>query len=275
MIYEKLRIKDISRKLKNSEAIISAYIPENSEEININKKRETIIICPGGGYEFTSDSEAEPIALKFVAQGFNAVVIRYSIAPVRYPTTLLELAETVRYVREKEKEWNVDTEKVIVCGFSAGGHLAGSLGVLWNNEIIEKYLDIKNEEVKPNAMILCYPVISSGEFAHKGSFDSLLGEKEAEISRENLSLEKLVSIETPKTFLWHTFDDGTVPVQNSLLFSNALASNKVQFELHIYPSGVHGLGLCEEITAMNGRSEHINSHIASWFNLACQWIKTL
>ena len=196
MIYEKLRIKDISRKLKNSEAIISAYIPENSEEININKKRETIIICPGGGYEFTSDREAEPIALKFVAQGFNAVVIRYSIAPVRYPTALLELAETVRYVREKEKEWNVDTEKVIVCGFSAGGHLAGSLGVLWNNEIIEKYLDIKNEEVKPNAMILCYPVISSGEFAHKGSFDSLLGEKEAEISRENLSLEKLVSIET-------------------------------------------------------------------------------
>ena len=275
MIYEKLRIKDISRKLKNSEAIISAYIPENSEEININKKRETIIICPGGGYEFTSDREAEPIALKFVAQGFNAVVIRYSIAPVRYPTALLELAETVRYVREKEKEWNVDTEKVIVCGFSAGGHLAGSLGVLWNNEIIEKYLDIKNEEVKPNAMILCYPVISSGEFAHKGSFDSLLGEKEAEISRENLSLEKLVSIETPKTFLWHTFDDGTVPVQNSLLFSNALASNKVQFELHIYPSGVHGLGLCEEITAMNGRSEHINCHIASWFNLACQWIKTL
>ena len=275
MIYEKLRIKDISRKLKNSEAIISAYIPENSEEININKKRETIIICPGGGYEFTSDREAEPIALKFVAQGFNAVVIRYSIAPVRYPTALLELAETVRYVREKEKEWNVDTEKVIVCGFSAGGHLAGSLGVLWNNEIIEKYLDIKNEEVKPNAMILCYPVISSGEFAHKGSFDSLLGEKEAEISRENLSLEKLVSIETPKTFLWHTFDDGTVPVQNSLLFSNALASNKVQFELHIYPSGVHGLGLCEEITAMNGRSEHINSHIASWFNLACQWINTL
>ena len=269
------RNQDISRKLKNSEAIISAYIPENSEEININKKRETIIICPGGGYEFTSDREAEPIALKFVAQGFNAVVIRYSIAPVRYPTALLELAETVRYVREKEKEWNVDTEKVIVCGFSAGGHLAGSLGVLWNNEIIEKYLDIKNEEVKPNAMILCYPVISSGEFAHKGSFDSLLGEKEAEISRENLSLEKLVSIETPKTFLWHTFDDGTVPVQNSLLFSNALASNKVQFELHIYPSGVHGLDLCEEITAMNGRSEHINSHIASWFNLACQWIKTL
>ena len=275
MIYEKLIMKNISENLKNSEATISAYIPDNSEEIDINKKRETIIICPGGGYEFTSDREAEPIALNFMAKGFNAIVIRYSIAPARYPTALLELAETVRYVREKEIEWNVDTEKVIVCGFSAGGHLAGSLGVLWNNKIIEKYLDINNEEVKPNAMILCYPVISSGEFAHKGSFDSLLGEKEAKVNRESLSLDKLVSTETPKTFLWHTFDDGTVPVQNSLLFSNALADNKVQFELHIYPSGVHGLGLCEEITAMNGRSEHINSHIASWFNLACQWIKTL
>ena len=108
--------------------------------------------------------------------------------------------------------------------------------------IIEKYLDIKNEEVKPNAMILCYPVISSGEFAHKGSFDSLLGEKEAEISRENLSLEKLVSIETPKTFLWHTFDDGTVPVQNSLLFSNALASNKVLISFTL--SSDSGMNFC-------------------------------
>ena len=130
------KIRDISKRLKNSDAVISAYIPSNSKEINLNKKRETIIICPGGGYEFTSDREAEPIALKFVAQGFNAIVIRYSIAPVRYPASLLELAETVRYVREKEEEWNVDTKRVIVCGFSAGGHLAGSLGVLWDNEII-------------------------------------------------------------------------------------------------------------------------------------------
>ena len=190
MIYEKLKIRDISKRLKNSDAVISAYIPSNSKEINLNKKRETIIICPGGGYEFTSDREAEPIALKFVAQGFNAIVIRYSIAPVRYPASLLELAETVRYVREKEEEWNVDTKRVIVCGFSAGGHLAGSLGVLWDNEIIKESLEVKNNEIKPNAMILCYPVISSGEFAHRGSFDNLLGEKEGKIRREELSLEK-------------------------------------------------------------------------------------
>ena len=275
MIYEKLKIRDISKRLKNSDAVISAYIPSNSKEINLNKKRETIIICPGGGYKFTSDREAEPIALKFVAQGFNAIVIRYSIAPVRYPASLLELAETVRYVREKEEEWNVDTKRVIVCGFSAGGHLAGSLGVLWDNEIIKESLEVKNNEIKPNEMILCYPVISSGEFAHRGSFDNLLGEKEGKIRREELSLEKLVSNKTPKTFLWHTFDDGTVPVQNSLLFSNALAANKIEFELHIYPNGVHGLGLCEEVTARKDASEHINTHVASWFKLACEWIKTI
>ena len=160
MIYEKIKISDICNNLKESKAIISAYIPDNSEEINISKKRATIVICPGGGYGFTSDREAEPIALKFMAQGFNAIVLRYSVAPARYPNALLELAETVNYVRKKESHWNVDKEKVIVCGFSAGGHLAGSLGVLWNNEFIEKELGVNKENIKPNGMILCYPVIT-------------------------------------------------------------------------------------------------------------------
>ncbi|WP_242983032.1 alpha/beta hydrolase [Clostridium tertium] len=275
MIYEKIKLKDISSKLKESNAVISIYIPENSEEININKKRETIIMCPGGGYVMTSDREAEAVALKFVAEGFNVVVLRYSVAPNKFPKALIELAATVDYVRSKSKEWNVDKDKIIVCGFSAGGHLAGSLGVLWDNKILEEALEINKDNIKPNAMILCYPVITSGEFAHKGSFDNLLGENVSEVEREKLSLEKLVSKNTPTTFLWHTFDDGAVPVQNSLFFANSLASNNVPFELHIYPNGVHGLSLCEELTAMNGQSEHINQHAGTWFKLAVEWIKNL
>lgn len=275
MIYERIKIRDICNKLKESKAVISAYIPENSEEININKKRATIVICPGGGYGFTSDREAEPIALKFMAQGFNAIVLRYSVAPERYPNALLELAETFNYVRKKENQWNVDKERVIVCGFSAGGHLAGSLGVLWNNEFIENSLGVNKENIKPNAMILCYPVITAGDFAHRGSFDNLLGEEESERNRHKLSLENLVSKYTPKTFLWHTFTDTTVPVENSLLFANSLAKNKVPFELHIYPNGGHGMALCEESTAMNGRKEHIDDHLATWFNLACKWINKI
>ena len=275
MIYEKIKISDICSKLKESKAVISAYIPDNSEEININKKRATIVICPGGGYGFTSDREAEPIALKFMAQGFNAIVLRYSVAPTRYPNALLELAETFNYVRKKENQWNVDKEKVIVCGFSAGGHLAGSLGVLWNTEFIEKDLGVNKENIKPNGMILCYPVITAGEFAHRGSFDNLLGEEESEKNRYKLSLENLVSKDTPKTFLWHTFSDTTVPVENSLLFANSLAKNKVPFELHVYPNGGHGMALCDESTAMNGKEEHIDEHLATWFNLACQWINKI
>lgn len=272
MIYEKIKISEICN-LKDSNAVISAYIPDNSEEININKKRATIVICPGGGYEFTSDREAEPIALKFVAQGLNAIVIRYSVAPAKYPTALLELAATVNHARTMSDTWNVDKDKIVVCGFSAGGHLAGSLGVLWNSEFIEKDLEVASDDVKPNGLLLSYPVITGGEFAHRGSFNSLLGEDESK--HEELSLERLVSKDTPKTFLWHTFNDGTVPVQNSLLFANALAEKNIPFELHVYPNGVHGLGLCEEITAMQGRSEHIDNHVASWFKLACEWINNL
>ena len=210
-----------------------------------------------------------------MAQGFNAIVLRYSVAPTRYPNALLELAETFNYVRKKENQWNVDKEKVIVCGFSAGGHLAGSLGVLWNNEFIEKDLGVNKENTKPNGMILCYPVITAGEFAHRGSFDNLLGEEESEKNRYKLSLENLVSKDTPKTFLWHTFSDTTVPVENSLLFANSLAKNKVPFELHVYPNGGHGMALCDESTAMNGKEEHIDEHLATWFNLACQWINKI
>lgn len=275
MIYEKIGLKDIASKLKESNAVISVYIPENSEEININKKRETIIMCPGGGYVMTSDREAEPVALKFMAERFNVVVLRYSVAPNKFPKALIELAATVNYARSKSEEWNVDKDKIIVCGFSAGGHLAGSLGVLWDNKILEEALEMNKDNIKPNAMMLCYPVITSGEFAHKGSFDNLLDENISEVEREKLSLEKLVSKETPQTFLWHTFDDGAVPVQNSLFFANSLASNNVPFELHIYPNGVHGLSLCEELTAMNGQSEHINQHAGTWFKLAVEWIKNL
>ena len=275
MIYEKIGLKDIASKLKESNAVISVYIPENSEEININKKRETIIMCPGGGYVMTSDREAEPVALKFMAEGFNVVVLRYSVAPNKFPKALIELAATVNYARSKSEEWNVDKDKIIVCGFSAGGHLAGSLGVLWDNKILEEALEMNKDNIKPNAMMLCYPVITSGEFAHKGSFDNLLDENISEVEREKLSLEKLVSKETPQTFLWHTFYDGAVPVQNSLFFANSLASNNVPFELHIYPNGVHGLSLCEELTAMNGQSEHINQHAGTWFKLAVEWIKNL
>lgn len=275
MIYRRVEFKNICEELKESEAYFCAYVPDNSEEINIDRKRPTIIICPGGGYGFTSDREAEPVALRFMAEGYNAIVLRYSISPIRYPNQLLELSVTVAYARKMSEEWNVDINKIILCGFSAGGHLAGTLGTKWNNDFIKEALDIRYGDNKPNAMILSYPVISAGEFGHRGSFDNLLGKEASEEERDKLSLEKQVSENTPPTFLWHTFDDNTVPVNNSLLFAEALTENNIQFEMHIFPKGVHGLSLCEKSTAKLERPELVDLHVGKWFKLAIEWINKL
>ncbi len=168
-------------------AELTGYVPDNSPEIDLKRKRPAVIICPGGAYRMTSDREAEAVAFKFLGMDLAAFVLRYSCAPARYPVALLELAESVRYVRAHAKEFALDPDKIIILGMSAGGHLAASLGTLWTDELFNDHGYAK-EMIKPNGMILCYPVITAGEFSHSGSFDNLVG-KDPKL-REFLSLEK-------------------------------------------------------------------------------------
>ena len=132
--YKKIDSADL-----NQQATMSLYMPSNSKEIDIERKRPTVVICPGGGYGMTSEREAEPVALKFAAADCNAVVVNYSIAPATFPTALLELSFAVAKLRENAEEWNVDTNKIAVMGFSAGGHLAASYATLWNKDFIREY----------------------------------------------------------------------------------------------------------------------------------------
>lgn len=275
MINEKVFLKEIFSGLCGSDydSVLTTYILDNSEEIRPGFKRPSVVICPGGGYEFTSDREAEPVALRFAAAGFNAFVLRYSVKTVRYPAQLLEVSAAVAHIRSMSEKWHVDENKIIVCGFSAGGHLAGSLGVFWNADFIKDKLSIEYGQNKPNAMILSYPVITSGVFAHKGSFDYLLGKESTQEERDKLSLEKLVNEYTPPAFIWHTFDDKTVSVENALLFASALKEKDVPFELHIYNKGIHGLSLCDEITANINNSFLINAHAGTWFSLVLEWLR--
>lgn len=253
------------------EPSLTAYCPDVSEELNTDARRITVVICPGGAYEFCSFREAEPIALAFNNLGYNAFVLNYSVAPQRYPQALLELSASVSFIRNNSKRFHADPEKIIVCGFSAGGHLAASLGVFWNENFIKDSLGIERGANRPDGMILGYPVITSGDYAHKYSFECLLGKNASPEQMDKMSLEKHVCDKTPPAFIWHTFSDDCVPVENSLLFANAMKKYNIPFELHIFPEGGHGLSLCTEITSKN--SSQINPHCANWFSLCHEWLE--
>ena len=145
-------------------AKLVTYIQDESVEIDI-PDRPLVLVCPGGAYGFTSDREAEPLAFQFLAMGYHAAVLRYSVAPATFPTSLCELAWSIRMIREHAGEWHVNPAQIIVLGCSAGGHLAASIGVFWNRDFLAKALNAENENHnlwKPDGMILCYPVITSG-----------------------------------------------------------------------------------------------------------------
>ena len=257
------------------DARLVTYLQDASDSMAIDK-RPLVLICPGGGYGYTSDREAEPIALKFLAMGYHAAVLRYSCAPARYPTALLELASSVLMIRKNAEEWHVDADKIIVQGCSAGGHLAACLGMFWDEDFLAEKMRLGTSEhrlLQPNGMILCYPVITSGEFAHRGSFENLLGDKEAELS-EKLSLENQVSDKTPEAFIWGTFADGAVPMENSLLLVSAMHRANIPVEYHLYPRGGHGLALATRLTqTSDGR--HVQEECATWVELAGNWLEHL
>lgn len=268
MIYKTIELN----ALQDTPARLVTYARDNFSEIDPERRRPAVIICPGGGYHFCSEREAEPIALAFLRAGFQAFVLYYHVAPYVFPTAQQDLALAVAHVRAHAEEYHVSPEKIAVMGFSAGGHLAASLGVMWQNEALWTPVGLAADAVRPNALLLCYPVITAGQYAHRGSFDMLTGTKD-EDAQQQYSLENLVSDQTPPTFLWHTADDHSVPVQNSLLFSARLAECHVPFELHIYPSGVHGLSLANEETARPNQTALLNPHCAEWINCAVRWLK--
>ncbi len=249
---------------------LTTYVLDEALRPETPRKRPAILICPGGGYAFCSPREAEPIAIRFNAAGYHAFVLDYSVDPCVFPTALEEVSNSLKIIRENADKWNVDPDKIAVCGFSAGGHLTASIGTLWNTEESIKCADKSN---KPNALILSYPVISSGEKAHRGSFDHLLGDKKDDKDMlEYLSLENRVSKDTPPTFIWHTMEDGAVPVENSLMFANALQKNGIPYEMHIFTRGIHGLSTVDKETVSR---ELLDPHTAKWINLATEWLDNI
>ena len=273
MIKETIELKvDLTKaglQDNGDKATLDCYYTTLTEEIG-RKKHTAMIICPGGGYDFCSEREAEPIAFRFLGYGIHCFVLRYTCQRA-FPQNALECAAAVKYVRENAEKFDIDPDKIIVSGYSAGGHLAATMANFWDNEILTKPLECKPEDIKVNASMLCYAVLTSDpEFTHEGSIQNLMrGHEGDEEFRSMLSMEKNIGEHTPPTFLWHCSDDGCVRVQNSLFYMTELAKRWIPFESHIYEHGGHGISLCDEITAT--WEGHIQPVAAAWTEAAVKW----
>ena len=221
-------------------AEVKGYLQDDYDTLAAHKVRPALVICPGGAYRWRSPREKDPPALEFLSMGYQVFILEYSCAEQASGCRpLRELAETVRVLRQNHEAWHIDPDKIAVLGFSAGGHLAASLGALWNDPELGL-----PQGARPDALVLCYPVISTREFAHDESAQWVSGGDET--LRDKLHLWDRVTGDFPPTFLWHGGEDESVPPENSLLLAVELKRHGVPVEYHLFGSGGHGISTCTQ-----------------------------
>ena len=247
---------------------IKAYLHEDVKEAG----KGVMLVAPGGGYCMCVPHEGEPVALDFYERGYDVYVLAYTTdITFSFPLKdqpLKDIARAVRLIRRARLDAGIRDEKLFICGFSAGAHLAASLGTMWADPFLYERTGAPEGCFRVRGMILCYPVITSGKFCNAGSFVNLLkdGADDPE-KRRAVSLETKVGPDTVPAYIWHTSDDPGVPVENSLLFASALSANRVPFELHVFPHGPHGMSLCDAQTGMP------DAYVARWVDEAIGWME--
>lgn len=223
--------------------------------------RGCVIICPGGAYVMRAEHEGAPIARILQKNGIHAFVLNYRIRPYHYPQILQDVQRAIRYVRYYAEQLHVDPEKIGVLGYSAGGHLA-----MMALELFDDGMDTGDEidckSCRPDAGMLCYPVVTMGKYTHRETHDVFLAlHKNDSMMEKRFSGELRVRGDMPPVFIWHTANDAVVPVQNSIQLAAALAAHSVPFELHVFPYGTHGVGLGEGVY-----------NIWQWPELCMRWL---
>jgi acetyl esterase/lipase len=240
---------------------LTPYLPNPT-----NATGSAMVICPGGGYAHLEPHEGNDYALWLNQHGVTCFVLKYRLGSNGYqhPAMLQDAARAVRWVRAHADEFKIDPHRVGIMGSSAGGHLASTLLTHFDSGNINSDDPVERQSSRPNLGILCYPVITMGKYAHQGSKDNLLGNNPPPKLVAELSNELQVTPNTPPCFLWTTFEDNVVPMENTLMFAEALRKNHVPFDLHVYQKGGHGMGL-------NDKPPFANPH--PWANDCLFWLR--
>ena len=250
---------------------LSVWIPDVPKTVSACRKRPAVLILPGGGYGHTSEREAEPVALRFLIRGYGAFALHYSCAPSIFPVALREAALAMRYIRGNAETLSVDPCMVAAVGFSAGGHLCGTLGTMYD---CQELADLGPAEMfRPDALGLCYPVAVSWGETHRESFENISGGDEA--LKQRLSLDRLVRPDMPPVFLWHTRNDGSVPCRNSLVLAQAMEARGVDFTMHLYHRGRHGLSTADEAVYPVGGVPEISPDVPGWVDAMIEFFKEI
>lgn len=260
----------ISLRPDDPDITLTAYVADEGW-----KNRDAMLVLPGGGYSgICDDREGEPIALAFLARGVNAFVLKYSVAAkAKFPRPLVDASLAMAYIKDHADEFHIDPNRVFCVGFSAGGHLSASLGTLWHLPEVDAASGLPHGKNKPAGMVLCYAVLTSNEMAHKGSFYNILGtQTPTDEELDRYSIEKHIDDNTVPAFLMHTAEDPVVPVENALYTAEALSKQKIPFELHIYPHGLHGMALGDWQTS-RGNQAWEDDAVAKWIDDAVYWMK--
>lgn len=242
--------------------------------------RAAILVIPGGGYfEVCADREGEPIAIDFLARGYNSFVLGYRVGKGdRFPSQLIDAASAMIYIREHAKELNVNPKRVFAVGFSAGGHLCGSLATMYAYPEVKSVFGEDYVKVRPTGVILAYPVVSA-EYGktHGGSFENLLGKKTDEFTDEEInrySIDRAVTKDSSPMFVWHTVEDQAVPVRGSIALADALVRCGVPMRMSLFPYGPHGVALSTPLT-YRWSEDYVQPIAAVWPAEADEWMKTL
>lgn len=250
---------------------LTCWLQATSEKISPRRQRPGVLILPGGGYSHVSPREGEPVALRFAAKGYQAFALEYTCAPAGFPVAIREACMAMAYIRQHADAFEMDPNQVAALGFSAGGHLCGTLGTMYD---CPEVADLGSKELlRPDALILCYPVAVQWGRTHEGTFANIsMGDSDL---RQRLSLDHLVRPDMPPVFLWHTRDDGSVPVRNSLILAQALEEQGADFAMHIYRHGPHGLSTADEMVYPVEEVPESSWDVPGWVDSAMAFLKEI